>query len=177
MSILFPEETSNAPQKERLVEQIMRSAAVLNQRSMGSWLAIVNESGLTIPQLVTLHVVGVKGPLPVCEIADLIHLSRAATSHLVDRLVRRNLVKRTETAKDRRLKRVSLQSTAKELLERLLHSRMESLRNAVEILDDTTCERFGRVLDEVVEQMQMAINNGHEPASDRCAREQTEVKS
>ena len=70
--------------------------------------AVMSQSGLTIAQLVALHVLTQHGVRTVGGIAACVKLSPAATSHLVDRLVQRGLVLRLESPVDRRQKQVSI---------------------------------------------------------------------
>src|SRR5678815_2959441 len=60
---------------------------LVHRRSAGSTLALMNEAGLTMAQMVALYALEHKGPLSVSTIAFFLKLSPAATSHLVDRLV------------------------------------------------------------------------------------------
>ena len=77
----------------------------------------VHELELTLSQLAALLVLGEAGPQTVSAIADRVGLSRAATSHLVERLVRRKLLHRAEDPDDRRQKRVTLARSGERLLD------------------------------------------------------------
>lgn len=77
----------------------------------------VHELELTLSQLAALLFLGEAGPQTVSALATRIGLSRAATSHLIERLVRRKLLHRAEDPDDRRQKRVTLARSG----ERLLH--------------------------------------------------------
>src|SRR3954465_14947015 len=83
----------------------------VHRRSAGDSLAIMTEAGLTMPQLVTLHMLAPAGGRSVGAIAASLRLSPPATSHLVDRLVRARLVVRTEDPDDRRQKRLAITDT------------------------------------------------------------------
>src|SRR3954468_21600806 len=78
----------------------------VHRRSAGDSLAIMTEAGLTMPQLVTLHMLAHAGGRSVGGIAGCLQLSAAATSHLLERLVQAKLVARTEDPDDRRQKRL-----------------------------------------------------------------------
>jgi DNA-binding MarR family transcriptional regulator len=119
-----------------LVESLMRT--LHSRPPVSEGLAIMNESGLTVPQVVALHVLRLGGPRSVSEIADRIGLSRAATSHLVDRLVGMGMVDRAEDAEDRRQKRVSTTPAADVLIDRLMLSRMEGITTVFSMLRQET---------------------------------------
>src|SRR5882757_5743547 len=79
---------------------------LVHRRSAGSTLALMNEAGLTMAQMVALYVLDHLGAQSVGAVASFLNLSPAATSHLVDRLVTSGFVGRTEDPVDRRQKRV-----------------------------------------------------------------------
>jgi DNA-binding MarR family transcriptional regulator len=64
--------------------------------------ALLEQHGLTAPQLAALQVVGRTQPVPVGEVARSIHLSQATVTGILSRLQQRGLVSRTRDGKDRR---------------------------------------------------------------------------
>lgn len=72
--------------------------------------ALLKDHGLSMPQVAALQYLHAEAPATVSEIASHLNLTMAATSHLVERLVVKGLVSRTENARDRRQKQVSLSS-------------------------------------------------------------------
>ncbi len=82
-------------------------------------LAALHQLGrreLTFTQLVAMHYVADHGQPTVGEVAAAIGRSRAATSRLVDDLVRAGLATRAESKDDRRVRRVQLTRVAKDFL-------------------------------------------------------------
>ena len=69
---------------------------------------VLQASRLSLPQLGTLHFLHAEGAQSVSAIAHHLHLSLAATSHLIERLVGRGLLTRREDPADRRQKLVGL---------------------------------------------------------------------
>ena len=118
----------------------------LQYRAMGNSLEIFNETGLTVPQLITLNLLSEKSPRTVTEISEYTKLSVGATSHLVDRLYIKKLVDRTEDEQDRRQKRVSLSRLGASTVDRLMRSRREGLKETLELLSDKTRARFAEAL-------------------------------
>jgi DNA-binding MarR family transcriptional regulator len=84
--------------------------------SIDDMTAALKEHELSMPQLAALQFVRAEGPQSVSAIADHLNLSRTATSHLVDRLVRKELVRREEDPRDRRQKTVTLGGAGAQLL-------------------------------------------------------------
>lgn len=82
----------------------------------------LREHGLSLPQMATLHHLHAAGPAPVSDLSRHLNLSLTATSHLVQRLVSKGLVTRTEDPHDRRRKRVALDEAGRELVA-LSHTR------------------------------------------------------
>ena len=126
----------------------------VNRRSAGETLAIMNESGLTLPQLVTLHILEEAGVRTISAIAAALRLSPAATSHLIDRLVTGGLVGRIEDPQDRRQKRVTITSAGRRLVDRVQRERTREMTEAVSVLSPEVCREFGRVLSRVIGELE-----------------------
>jgi DNA-binding MarR family transcriptional regulator len=77
----------------------------------------VHELALSTSQFVALLLLRDAGAVSVSTIADHLRLSRGATSSLVERLVRRQMVRRTEDPANRRQKRVDLSAEGRRLIE------------------------------------------------------------
>src|SRR5882672_10220083 len=65
---------------------------------------------LSLPKMVALFQLSHSGPQTITAIAAAITLSHAATSRIVDSLVKNGLVDRREGSEDRRQKRIALNS-------------------------------------------------------------------
>lgn len=133
-----------------LIGELMKH---VNRRSAGETLAILNDAGLTLPQLVTLHILDQCGVRTVSAIASALRLSPAATSHLVDRLVVAGFVGRIEDPDDRRQKRVTITATGRRLVERLERERSREMTDAVAGLSPEVCRQFSKVLVRVIEEL------------------------
>jgi len=133
-----------------LIGELMKH---VNRRSAGETLAILNDAGLTLPQLVTLHILDQCGVRTVSAIASSLRLSAAATSHLVDRLVVGGFVGRIEDPDDRRQKRVTLTASGRRLVDRVQRERTREMTEAVAGLSAEVSRQFGRVLSRVIEEL------------------------
>ncbi len=117
-------------------------------------LTLMNDSGLTVPQLLTLQLLRLAGAHTVSEIADKTALSRPATSHLVERLVEMGLVVRAEDANDRRQKQVSLSEKGTAVIDRLSQARRSHVAQAIESLTPGTRGRLAEALEEVQRELE-----------------------
>ena len=96
----------------------------------GGTLALMNEAGLPMAQMVALYILDYAGAQSVTAIASFLNLSPAATSHLVERLVVGRFVGRTEDQSDRRQKRVAITATGRALAARVHNERAREFRAA-----------------------------------------------
>jgi MarR family transcriptional regulator for hemolysin len=129
---------------------------LVHRRSAGGTLALMNEAGLTMAQMVALYVLDFKGPQSVTAIAAFLKLSPAATSHLVDRLVGGGFVGRSEDQSDRRQKRVAITRAGSTLAVRVHQERAREFESALALLSPDLQRQFARVLSRVVEELRSA---------------------
>jgi DNA-binding MarR family transcriptional regulator len=92
-----------------------RCARSLPAPALAAWLQV----DLALPQLKVLLVVAHQEPVHVGAVAHRLSISRAHASLLVDHLVRRDLVLRSEDPDDRRRTLVRLTTQGADLLTRL----------------------------------------------------------
>jgi DNA-binding MarR family transcriptional regulator len=133
-----------------LIEQMMSH---IHRRSADDTLAVMNEAGLTMAQMVALHLLTHLGPVSVSSIAACLKLSPPATSHLVDRMVVAGLVGRSEDPLDRRHKRIEITSTGRELIEGTNERRTREFTRVLSSLTGEVQAQFGKVLARVVTEL------------------------
>jgi DNA-binding MarR family transcriptional regulator len=83
---------------------------------MGNLSAMIQSYDLSPAQISTLFRLREQGSLLVSSISEQLKLSSGTTSHLVERLVQRNMVSRVETSQDRRQRLVQLTKDGEEFL-------------------------------------------------------------
>src|SRR3954468_16129037 len=133
-----------------LIEEMMSH---IHRRSADDTLAVMNEVGLTMAQMVALHLLTHLGPVSVSSIAACLKLSPPATSHLVDRMVVAGLVGRTEDPVDRRHKRIEITSTGRDLIEGTNERRTREFTRVLSSLTAEVQAQFGKVLARVVTEL------------------------
>jgi DNA-binding MarR family transcriptional regulator len=124
--------------------------SVLHGRVAGNALAIMHASGLSLPQVIVLHLLREKNPQSIGQLGGCIHLSASATSHLVDRMVEQKLVRRAEDPADRRQKLITLTAKGVKLVDRLAEARSKELEDAIAALDPALQSDLARVLETVL---------------------------
>src|SRR3954447_3669248 len=77
----------------------------------------IEETGLGLSDFGVLEILLHKGPLPVNTIGPVVDLTAGSISIAVDRLVEKGLVRRVESAEDRRVRIVALSSRGKALID------------------------------------------------------------
>ena len=144
------------PKPEALAKRLLeafRLIHVADSNTVDELLTMMGESGLTVPQVIALQVLKFEGVQSVGEIADRTHLSRPATSHLVDRLVVMGFVVRVEDENDRRQKQVSLSPKGSGFVDQLIESRIAHLTAGIKALSQETRARWYDALTDVTREL------------------------
>jgi DNA-binding MarR family transcriptional regulator len=135
------------------VAQLFRELVLLfMERSAGEieMLSLMTEVGLSMPQMVSLCMLQRRGAHSISGIATLLNLSLSATSHLVDRMVDRGLVERTEDVRDRRQKRVAITGAGLAVAERMSDLRVAEVARIIGSLPEPLTTELETVLRKVV---------------------------
>lgn len=148
-----PTPTDPVRQGEELGDLFRNVMALIRERTTSDTFAIMNEAGLTLPQMITLQTLGRCGPRSVSHIARHLSLTLATASHLVDRLVQEGLVERGEDPNDRRAKSVAISPQGKALVDRLTKARANQYAQFVVHLSPTLRRELVQVLEQVVHQL------------------------
>jgi DNA-binding MarR family transcriptional regulator len=95
---------------------------------------LLDEYGLTAPQLTALRELERIGETPAGVLARAIHLSQPTLTGILDRLERRGLILRTRDGQDRRTVNVNVTPAGRDLLGRAPHLLQERFLNELEQL-------------------------------------------
>ncbi|WP_051935399.1 MarR family winged helix-turn-helix transcriptional regulator [Deinococcus sp. YIM 77859] len=121
MSELEPR--ANAPnasaEATQLGEEMKRLHRWISGRVLIHMQDELQDHDLTFPQMTALHQLRAHAPLTVTALAKTLSLSVPATSHLVERLVRRGLAQRRENPENRREKLVLPSAQGLQLVARM----------------------------------------------------------
>lgn len=123
-------------------------------------LAVMQEAGLTLPQIVVLDLLRRGTPMAIGDLAAALRLSMSATSALIQRLVEDELVTRTEDPADRRQKQIALTRTGAATSDRMTAGRTQGLgRGLAHLPEDLRGELvdvLGRATDHLRERRDLA---------------------
>lgn len=107
----------------QLVEVIHTWSEVFMQRTMIDFRRFMEETNLSFPQISVLMQLKHHENCGVSDMGKRLGISNAAASQLVDRLVQKGYVARTEDPRDRRAKTLSLTPEGLALIERGMQAR------------------------------------------------------
>jgi len=95
-------------------------------------LADIEKAGLGDSDFRVLEVLLHKGPLPVNVIGPKVNLTPGSISVAVDRLLAKDLVSRTESSEDRRVRVVALTARGKAVITPVFRAHAETMENVFE---------------------------------------------
>lgn len=128
--------------------------------SIEDMTALLKRHELSMPQLGALQSLGAEGPQSVSAIANHLGLSRTATRHLVERLVRKDLVHREEYPEDRRQKRVTLGDGGRSLIAEIRSRSATSLHALLRRVPEAKRDALERVMRDVLTDIEAAAPEG-----------------
>lgn len=129
---------------------VQRFMQLYVRRSIHDMNVLLRELQLSMPQMGTLHFLSAEGGHSVSAIAEHLNLSLGATSHLVDRLVQRDLLTRVEDPHDRRQKRVAIAPEGAAVVLNIQQRAAVAFEELLEPLPSELRERFERAALEVL---------------------------
>lgn len=157
-----PTDPSN-DQGQQLAFQFGHMMGLIHSRFAGESLALMHETGLTLPQLVALHLLHYRGPDTISGLSAALRLSASATSTLIDKAVEKGIVDRTEDVHDRRQKRVVITEAGSLMLERLNAARNEEFTNAFSTLDPALQSQLIGIFGQVIAELSKNLHQLQEP--------------
>jgi DNA-binding MarR family transcriptional regulator len=117
----------------------------------GRTLPLLHAAQLTMPQLAVLEYVVVART--VSTVAEYAGLSRPATSFMIDKLVRRGFVRRSEGVVDRRERAVALTAKGRALLARVHAARVARFETSLGVLSPRAADRLTGALQEAMAEL------------------------
>ena len=96
--------------------------------------ASIARFGLGTTEFGVLEVLYHKGSLPVCEVQRRILVESSSTTYVVDKLVKRGLVRRRPSGRDRRVVLLALAPAGRRLMGRIFPPHASAIRRAVAAL-------------------------------------------
>jgi len=97
---------------------------------------------LSLIHLNVVAVLDLDGPLPMSGLAEILDVSQASATGIVDRMEQRGLVGRHRGDEDRRVVRVALTDEGRKLITSMANERRDRMAMMLEQLDDDELEGF-----------------------------------
>jgi DNA-binding MarR family transcriptional regulator len=150
---------------DKVLEGMIRVFYAARQHSQ----SLKAKYGITSAQLQLLKLLEKQGDLTHSEISDRMYLRGSTVSGIIDRLEKRELVRRKRSRVDRRLVRVGLSEAGTQLLSSVPRgqSKFGALRHFVSELPRDEAESFARTLEKIA----VFMGAGTEGAPDSAACE------
>ncbi|MBP9208490.1 MAG: MarR family transcriptional regulator [Kofleriaceae bacterium] len=136
-----------------LLNELMLRVGSAGARSA---LAVVQESGLTLPQMIVLQELHQHGEQPVSRLAEAIGLSMSATSVVVQRLVEQDLATRHEDPIDRRQRLVAITRTGAAIVDEMVGERATAFDDGFAAVPAAMRAELTDVLTRVLAQLRTA---------------------
>ena len=146
---------------EEGIHPLQRLMQLYLRRSVRDMQALLRELEMSMPQMGTLHFLSAEGAQSVSAIAEHLGLSLAATSHLIDRLVQRDLLTRAEDPNDRRQKRVALSKEGVAFVGRINRRATTAFEELLEGLPPELQQRFENDVREVLAVLASPESSSH----------------
>ena len=140
--------------KSTLAPLVGRFLSEMHRHDAGRTLPLMHAAKLTTPQLAVLEFVCVSRT--VSAVAIHVGLSRPATSQMINKLVHRQLVRRSEGVPDRREKALLLSAKGVALLGRISAARAARFEASLAVLSPRAAARLRRALEETVAELDKA---------------------
>lgn len=135
-------------------QPLLRLLQIYMRHSVDDMTAMLREHGLSMPQIATMQLIRAEGAQTVSAIAEHLNLSLGATSHLVERLVQKDLVGRDEDPADRRQKLVTLTSSGRTLVAELDRRAADAMEALLETVPEASRRALYDAVDEVLRDLQ-----------------------
>ena len=133
-------------EKSQFVKDLIHWMELSTTRSIRHWGHYVRESGLSMPQFGLMMHLYHHQSCGMTEIGQHSGASNAATSQLVDRLVDKQLVERTENQNDRRSKQITLTAKGRKIVETSIGERCRWVEELASHLSRAEQEKVSHAL-------------------------------
>ncbi len=132
--------------QNNFVKSMEQWANVYLVRSLAEYFEYLKSSGISMHQAYALTYIHYNGPSKISDICEHMMVSAAATSQMMDRLEKQNLVQRTADPGDRRVRNVVLSEVGKQYVEQSIAARENWIRDIPESLSDEQLDQISAAL-------------------------------
>ena len=140
--------------------ELLRRLVDLASHRTGAVVALMDEVGVTLPQVLLMSQVERFGSASVSDLAGGSSASAAALSQMIERLVRQGMLTRSEHLTDRRRKAIQVTRRARLLLRKLEAARSADYEAGLKPLSQGLKKRLAAVLELAVADIENARQRG-----------------
>lgn len=150
-SAINGDELVDARSPEAIAEQLLQIFGAIMRSGQAPLVQFAEQYNLTLSQLKVLFVLSSREqPQAVSELARATTLSLPAAGRAVDAVVRSGLVSRSEDPDDRRVKRIALTETGRQVADEINERRAATLRELVMQMSPDDRSALASALDPLV---------------------------
>jgi DNA-binding MarR family transcriptional regulator len=143
----------NNPSRKSLGRLVAQFLKELHRFDAGRTLPLLHESKLTTPKLAVLEFAG--EPRTVSAISQHLGLSLPATSQLIQRMVERGFIRRSESSVDRRQRQIILAPAGQALLAAVASARATRFEAALAVLPEAVATRLESALGATIQALDL----------------------
>lgn len=121
---------------------IERFTRILFSKVIERLAVVVSEEHLSFSQVAALHIIDRDADININDISTRLNLSMSATSRLIDELVKKELIERTEDQENRRAKNLSLSINGKKFMDNLSIERVKIIETSANSITDNVPLKF-----------------------------------
>jgi DNA-binding MarR family transcriptional regulator len=137
--------TKKMPDAE-LAGIVLDWAAVMVRAFLHDFHHRARSSGLSLAQINALVHLYYRGPSEVMDFTELMELSPAGASQMIERMVQQGVVRRAESPDDRRVRLVHLTEQGQQIVEASINSQRARIEEMVGTLPEEQKRVFGQAL-------------------------------
>jgi MarR family transcriptional regulator, organic hydroperoxide resistance regulator len=145
-----------APHRQTPGQLVHEFIVNLDRSAGGSGLEMMQESGITLPQMIALHRLSACPSMAVSELAQDLGMAMSTVSVLVQRLVLKQWASRTENPLDRRAKLLAITKSGEALISSLERQRTASLSKGMQSLPNDLQQEMLGIMNKCVVAMRLA---------------------
>jgi DNA-binding MarR family transcriptional regulator len=135
-------------------------SAVFMRLTMHDFTRYTRATGLSLAQMNVLLHLYYRGPSEVMTLTDLMQVSPAGASQMVERMVQQGLVRRVESPEDRRVREVHLTDQGRAAVEASIAARRQWMESLMALLTDEQEEAIAQAL-LVLTEKAVQLESGH----------------
>ncbi|MEN8779824.1 MAG: MarR family transcriptional regulator [Desulfobacterales bacterium] len=117
---------------------------------------IQDNYNITVPQLVCLREISIGEPISLGELTRLLHLNNSTVTGIVDRLEKRNLVRRVRQSRDRRQIHVEITDEGKRFIKQAPKPLQDHFIEQIRLMDPLEVDKILWAIDILADMLQIA---------------------